>query len=260
MPRRLQLPVLGALLLTLAGCTQNRVPIGVVKLRQERSTPIDRLTVSLDRGQVAVAHSESGALEVEAEVRVVEDRAAEFLGEELRFDDHVAMTEDGTSRLMFRSAHEGDPDGDDWELRITVRVPGDPQVRLKIDAGSASVRLHAARGVSADLDAGQVDVDVDRVEGEIALNVDAGQIRVAARERVGDVDLSVKAGQIDVLLPDAFAGTIDASTDVGEVDLAARFGLTPQRDVTSQSVRGVVGQAGERRVVLRVDAGQIKVR
>lgn len=248
------------LCVALAACGSSRISIGTVEHAEPRSAPIASLVVSLDRGQIDIRPAAVDEIRIEVEVLVREDRAAEFKGRPMVFGDHVALDQRADGSVFVRSAHEGSADGDDFELRITVQVPGTPEVRVKLDAGSASVKLQAAHGFSASIDAGQLDAEFGRVEGDAEVRIDAGQIRMLVRDSLGSLDAAVSAGQIDVTLPTAYAGRIDAQTSVGAVQIAEHLGIDVKRDVVAQSAIGVVGAGGEAAIVLRVDTGQIRLR
>jgi hypothetical protein len=259
-------PRLGVLLLVLIpacsvlpGCSEERIGIGQVSARPAAEAPPTRIVALLDRGSIAFEHAAQGVLQIDAEVLVRSGRAAAFADQELRFEDHVALTiDDGV--LTLRSSHEAAADGDDWELRLRVHLPAAAALELKLDAGRIAVRLPELDGLSANVDAGEVAIEADRILGPTAVRVDAGSIRVSARESIDAVDLQVAAGKIDLGLPADFAGTIDANTAVGDLDLDGRFGLDATRDLTRHSAAGRVGEGEGPRIALKASTGTIRIR
>jgi len=250
--------ILGVLsALTLCACSSDRVSLGVVGT----SLPDllrETVSVTLERGSVHVGVAPGPALEIEAEVLVDADRAAQFGAAPLVFGEHVAVTSDADTVLV-RSAHEGAGDDDDWELRLRVLVPEAPAVRARVDAGSIEVRLDSAAALSADVDAGSIDAAIGRIAGPTVLKVSAGRIRLRAEEALRGATLTVATGEIELVLPRDVAGRLDAVSQVGSVDVAPRFGLERRREVTKQSVAGALGSGGDDAYVLRVDAGTISV-
>ena len=77
--------------------------------------------------------------------------------------------------------------------------------------------------------------------------------------RATGADLQCSAGQVSLKLPQDAAGTFDLSCDVGNVDVADRYGLTVRRSVTSASARGTVGNA-DATYTLHSTVGQVVLR
>jgi len=233
--------------------------VGVVGVRLEPGVEISALEVRNPVGRIQVRDcTEAQAAGVEVEVLLTEHRpSSDFVPEAA---EHVRMRRDG-GRLFVDSAHAQDADARDWQLRMTVYLPGAAAVSARQDVGSVDVELAAVNGIDVVVDTGSVEVDVAELRGPASLEVDTGRIEFAsaAVAAEGDMMLRCDTGSIRITWPEQASGRFDLAADCGNISVPDRFGLDPHRSGASSRCRGAFG-AGGPQVLARTDTGSIRVR
>lgn len=255
--------VAALLLACFAGCVSggglNHVPIGTVRGSHRPAAPVEALRAHIAAGEIRIEPASGDDVEVEAEVRLRDDRTAEVAGTELAFADHVIVEQTGGT-VVVRSAHSESKDREDWQLRVVIRVPGTVAVQAQLSAGRVEVALPSTRAIGARLAAGEVVLRADRVDGPVLVENGAGSVSLEVRDAGpagGTIECST--GSIDVALPPTASGSFELSSGVGDVTVAPRYGFAVAREGPRASARGAVGD-GDARFRLHTSVGQVSLR
>ncbi|MBK8974426.1 MAG: DUF4097 family beta strand repeat protein [Planctomycetes bacterium] len=251
------LPLLAAACST----TTTRVSLGTVSGSFPLPDPAAALRVELDAGSIRVRPHAGTDIGVEAEVLCAKGRAAALRDRPLALADHLAAL-DGDGLLTIRSSHLGATDASDWELRVTLLVPGARALGLALKAGNVDVELDELRGLELDLTAGNAGVAVARLTGPARARLSNGQLTVEASEAVGPIAAAVTAGNVRLGLPRGQRYALDLSTQAGSIDVDSAFDAKPVRDYAASRLAQTVGpaDAGEPIAIqARVNAGTIDI-
>lgn len=243
-------PILASLVLlpSLAACgfvhAENKVPIGTARASYHPDEEIEQLSVEVRAGSIDIRVAQGSAFEFEVDVEVIESRRHEFQGE-LVFGDHVRIRQDGDT-LIVEDVHADASDDDDWELDLTLRVPGTLDVEADLGAGQIQIDLERVGEVELDCGAGDVGLRVGVAKGTIEMDLGAGrcELEVTGSAPTKNVSIDVGAGEIVVTLPQDVRGDFDLSVTAGDLTVDERYGLAVERFVTTASVDGEVGKGG----------------
>ncbi|MBI5850411.1 MAG: hypothetical protein HZB39_05145 [Planctomycetes bacterium] len=235
--------VLGVVLLTSA-CTlhsgsRRSVYRGAIAIP---ANEIVAVAVNNGAGIVRFAASKRDAIDVDVEVFLDEARPQTDAAKSV--DAHLVVTRDG-DRLVLNDSHAGDHDAGDWELRITVHVPGSRTIQVDQAAGSVELALDRCRDVRVVNAAGSIQADVGFVEGALDLRAHSGEVVAAVRESIaGDASVETQTGRASLALPKGAPGAFDVSVDVGGLVVDPRFGLDVERSLTGARATGRMGDGG----------------
>ena len=253
------LVLLGAVATLAGGCSRGNSPgaspttgtkvlLGTVDEHFEPEGNLEELRIINSSGNVEIVSATGSSIEVEAEVKVAESRTDEFEdGKALLFDDHISVHQEA-GQLVVEDAHRHDPDHNDWQLELTIRVPLQVRIKAQLGAGNVAIDLAAARDVDVDLGAGNVEINLQRIDGGVIGRVGAGSFALSTTESAPtkDVEIDCAAGNISVSLPKQFSGDFDVTAAVGDVSIAERYGLHVERKLVTAYVKGSVGTGGPR--------------
>ncbi len=208
--------------------------------------PIECLSTTLGAGQIRIEAGGVDAVEVEAEVLVRRKSAAAAVGD-LQFEDHVQLVQNG-DQVEVTSVHDEDADSDDWQLRLTIRVPDGVTLRSILGVGSLSIEVESAREIVGAVGVGDAEIVVDTVQEHVDLDVGVGQASVTIRQTAParGMRLQCKTGSLSAYLPESVNGTFELTAGVGDVQPAARFGLDKHRQTTSAKATGRIGESTAR--------------
>lgn len=241
--------LLAGFLLLGAGCLPvnlgSRVHLGTVGETQAGGD-FRELEVVNAAGGIRLEAASGRDFEIEAEIRILETREAEFVSAgELTFGDHIHVRSEG-DRLFIEDAHRGEADSSDWEIFLTVRVPYPVGVRTTLGAGNIEVEVEQVHDFEVRLGAGEADLSVGRVDGGVKAEVTAGSCKLLIQSGAPkkDVTITCTTGDITLGLPAEFQGQFSAHAMVGSVSVASRYGLEIERGLTASSASGSVGSGG----------------
>lgn len=146
-----------------------------------------------------------------------------------------------------------------WERKLVIWVPEslkDLDVQIDSDAGSVTCSDIFMKNLTADVDAGQLEVDGCTVTGEAKLDVDAGSAEIN-NAAIGVLNGDVDMGDINCHLTDRTLAdyTMDLDVDMGHITINGenKGGSYKQNAVSSQS------GSGQPRIQLEVDMGNINI-
>jgi RNA polymerase sigma-70 factor (ECF subfamily) len=211
---------------------------------------VERLAVNSSAGDVEVAESTSGRLEVQARVRArLEQVERSALGQ--AFTDHVELREEeGT--LVIEDKHRNQRG---WTVDLVVRVPGSLSLTANSGSGDVAVR-HAGGKVLANTGSGDVRVELANerltelsansgsgdvvaealsIEKKLAANTGSGEVtvRIGDPSSPGTASLSSGSGDLHLIVPPGISGSFELETYGGEVELPPAFGAV-KRDVSGR--------------------------
>ena len=265
------IPCLALLLGACSSMGSTHVAVGVVDV----APPLEEwseLAVRTNVGDVRIEPSSSGRLELEASVRVSDERndVTTALAER-----DVACFVDGEV-LHIENAHLGDDDQDDWYVSFVVRTPTASAVRVTNGVGDVFVDVPCS---AVEITGGVGDVEVHGVDGAATITSGTGSILVRAeglqtcalstgvgsidvRTRSGphgNCDLSSGTGSIEVAVGADFVGAVECSTGVGSIEIDGLEGVEIEAGFVSQSASGQVG-IGSQRLHAQTGTGSIELR
>ena len=261
------LALLGAVAALAGGCGQvtmgkgKKILLGTVDEQFQPEGNLEELRIVNSSGDVDVVSARGASIEIEARVKVAESRLDEFDREKaLTFNDHISVRQEG-GLLVVEDAHRHDPDHNDWQLELTIRVPRQVSIKATLGAGNVSIKLAAARDIDVNLGAGNVEIDLQRIDGGVMGRVGAGNFALSTTVSAPtkDVEIDCAAGNISLALPKQFSGVFDVTVAVGEVSIAERYGLHVNRKLMTAYVKGTVGTGGPR-YKLQVATGAINLK
>ena len=222
---------------------------------EETVTEIDTpVTIEVDNqvGEVRIIGADVDTVQVSALVRAWGDsdaQAQENLDRvRVTVDtvaaDHVRVTGSFPQRLYPRRSPS---------VQLTIRVPRDGVVDASTNVGEVTVE-----GISGDVTArtNVGEIGVEDVAGALQLTTDVGDIRVDDWTMTGDSRLETNVGRVRVGLRDA-AFTLDAQTNVGNIDTEFDVDGEEERRVPGERLTGAVGENPQMNLVLRTGTGEI---
>lgn len=220
-------------------------------------------TFTVGAGARVVAHNPIGTLKVHGDgsgavaVEVVKKGRGEITQQDLE-RIHVNCTQDGDLITVdVVMDHHLSLDRQMWaDLNLTV--PTSVNLDLRLEAGALEV--HDTRGtLAARVDAGSIQAEGVNLSGSSRANVDAGQIQIAG-ELVGGttLDVRVDAGRIKLTLPQATPARLEASTDVGAINISG-WNIPVLRNITSARAAGDLGPNPSGSLTAHVDMGEISI-
>lgn len=162
----------------------------------------------------------------------------------------TATLDDGVLRIVTAAAGQRllGPTG---SLEVTVRLPAGSAVRGRAAAAElrtvgrlgdvafegAHRRTKVDEAASLDLSAVDGDVEVGRLTGPARIGTTRGDIRITEARR-GTVELSTQCGDITVGAAAGASAALDAGTGHGRIDNALRNDGTPVLDIRATTARG----------------------
>lgn len=223
---------------------------------------VESLAVNTGSGDVEVAESSSGRLEIQAKVHARLDQVART---ELTqaFEDHVDVREE-EGVLVIEDKHK---QARGWGIDFVVRVPG--RLPLSANSGSGDVTVRRAQGtvsansgsgdvrielagerltsLNANTGSGDVVAEVFSIEKKLNANTGSGDVSVRLVEASSPGAAHLNSGSGDVLLvvPANIVGSFELETHGDAIELPRALGLAVRKDVSGrQRVEGVVGSGG----------------
>lgn len=147
-----------------------------------------------------------------------------------------------------------------WERKLVIWVPEslkDLDVQIDSDAGSVTCSDIFMKNLTADVDAGQLEVDGCTVTGEAKLDVDAGSADIN-NASIGFLKGDVDMGDINCHLSSGpLAGyTMDLDVDMGDITIN---GENKGGSYKQTSTSGQNGSGQPSRIQLEVDMGNIEI-
>lgn len=249
---------LGALGLTGAcGGDTHRV-VGTLTQRCTASVPITAVDVQLGSGALSFVASTAPEVEVEVEVLLRTGRPDSDFVAQVERHLHIAST---GGALRLEDAHLGTADADDWQLHVTVRVPDTLDLAGRVQVGGVAVAGVGANDLRLHVGAGTITLRADRIDGACRLAVGNGQIdaEIGQAGPGGGLVVECTNGAVRLGLPADVRGRFALDVRTGGLDVAARYGLRVEREVTAAQVRGEVGRGGPSFEV-RVGTGTLDLR
>ncbi|MGE0143929.1 MAG: hypothetical protein AB7I19_08960 [Planctomycetota bacterium] len=222
--RRLTPRIVGLLLLLGAGvgvgcevhsAARRSVYRAAASIEAEDATTVAVRTRS---GSVAVSPAAGERIEIDLEVWLRESRPETDAVKSI--DAHLAQSRSG-GVLELLDRHRGANDAEDWELRLTVRVPERMAVRVEQTVGTVRV--------------------------EMAPRSDA------------EVEVSVATGHVEVVGSADYRGEVDVAVKTGSIELPDDWKLVAERRLASARVLGRVGEGG-RRLRVELSTGSVSIR
>lgn len=176
------------------------------------------------------------------------------------------------SRLVIRRAKDVTPFRTPVGVDITLHVPQDADITVNADMGEIEIRQ--IRG-NLDLDADMGRITVDDTEGNLKASADMGDIQIRGAKVTDSLELVTDMGSVDfegrpgrrsvvssdmgsirMALPTDQAFTVDASVDMGDINMEVPF-------VGKQGNGKANGTIGEGEVVgnlqLSADMGSVRI-
>lgn len=249
-------PVAVLLLLSLASCArQGHQSIGVVQHQSASETDPTGVSVHNPVGSLVVTQGDT--LKIKADVRY---RGSRPKGDAApRFEEHLRLVEEG-GRLTVTSVHAGAADAGDWQLDVTVELPGAPALELTSDVGSVTVDLPAVAGLKVQVDVGTADVRLGSSDGALDVRVETGTatIQMTGRAPVADVTAEVVTGEVSLTLTEDASGVFDLRAGIGTVTVSQSYGLEVRKQQTSATASGRRGESMIR-IRANVDTGIVRL-
>lgn len=243
----------------LASChpTASRREVGRAS-HTEPATGLNCIDALVQAGAVEFVPCEGEDVRIEVVVLLADDRPAADSRSE--FAAHVSVEREA-GRLLLRDAHAGAADANDWELRVTVRLPAATDLTARLSTGRLRVAVREANDVRLDLGSGTADVAVQRLAGACRIEARTAQVTLGVADvgPGGGLDVEVDVGAAHVTLPEAVRGSFTLDVATGGIDAADRYGLNLERRMAAVSARGALGEGGPRHSI-RVGTGQIELR
>jgi hypothetical protein len=222
-------------------------------------TPAE-LVVDVNVGRVEVEVGRGDTLEIQGEVEAYGVSQADAEGNlaGVRLD----ATQSGQTVRVTGSWTEPGQGFRFQSPRITLRitVPQDTAVSITMDVGDISIE--DTRGnLRIQSDVGRVQVEDVEVIDSLEITTDVAEIDYDGSLTEGAVyRLESDVGSITMDIPDDSSFRIDASSDLGTVDVDfAVVGETTQ-GFANKTVQGTVGENPETELILRSNVGAISVR
>lgn len=134
-----------------------------------------------------------------------------------------------------------------------VRVPAGASVEVESSAGDVEV---AGVGGDVRITAGAGDVAVRDVRGSVSLEVPQGDAAVSGvNTDTGQAEITTGSG--DVLLEDVVVGTLEATVEAGDVELAGRFSGGGRIFVQTGDIIARLPPEDTRELVLETRVGEV---
>lgn len=280
---RVRIVVVGVLVLGPWGCRRfigsgdSFIPFTKVTDRQSVGTEVTSLQVATLVGEIRVIGGTEDEVRVKASVKIKKARANKE-AQTGEFADHVRLQiQDG--KLTVADAHMDQPDKDDWHVSLVVQAPARLAARvsatagriqvdgmaadldLSNDAGEIVVSGESIGSLSAHTRAGSIDVRAGTIGGPVEATASVGNVAVEVTKvpPTNDVRLGAETGNVVLGLPEASPGTFRAKTDVGNVDISGREGITVTRSGLGATAAGTIEEGGPT-YDLSVKVGAVTVR
>jgi hypothetical protein len=171
----------------------------------------------------------------------------------------VQTTQDGDTLHVEVNYPDGVVRGVSVELDLTV--PAHAALDLRLAAGNLRVR-GITGPVRATTAAGNLEADGVTFGDGSDLEVNAGKVSVEGTLEPGaSLGVSVNTGKCDVHLPAGTATNLDASVDVGAIQLSGFAGqLAMSRELVRQRVSGPLTSGATGTLRIRMNVGEITLR
>ncbi len=223
---------------------------------------VESLAVNTGSGDVEVAESNSGRLEIQAKVHA---RLGVVPASELTqvFEDHVEVREEKGVLVIEDKHRRARGWGVDFVVRVPGRLPlsansgsGDVVVRraggsVSANSGSGDVRIELAgerlTSLNANTGSGDVRAEVLSIEKKLNANTGSGDVSVLLVEASspGAARLNTGSGDVLLVVPANIVGSFELETYGDSIEFPRALGLVVQKDVSGrQRVEGVVGSGG----------------
>ncbi len=215
---------------------------------------IQAVLVRAGAGSIKLTEAAAGApIRIDAEIffrggETALGRRAD-LAQDLRIE-----TKDG--QLTVADAHLGNPDHNNWQVRLTLAVPAGLDLDLSTGAGDCEAVV-AARRIMADVGAGSIKITATTLV-EAKLKTGAGDATlVAGGSTLSKVDADLGVGVLHLEIPTAFEGSVELSVGVGNIVANGAPEVAVKREVTSSTARGQLGK-GAGSISGKVGTGTIR--
>ncbi len=222
-------------------------------------TPVE-LVVDVNVGRVDVKAGAGNTVEVQGKVEAYGVTQADAEGNL----DLVQLDATQSGQRVEVTGSWGRP-GEDFQLqspRITleITVPKDAAVGITMDVGDISVE--ETRGnLRIQSDVGRVQVDDVEVIDSLEISTDVAEIDYeGGLTESATYRMESDVGSITMDIPDDSSFRIDASSDLGAVDVDFPVVGETTQGFANKVVRGTVGENPETLLILRSNVGAISVR
>jgi len=236
---------------------------------------VESISVNATSGDVELAESTSGRVEIEARVSAELDRVERAQLTQL-FEDHVDVIEE-EGQLKIEDKHR---DSRGWSIDFVVRVPGKlavsansgsgdivvrtGHVKVGANTGSGDVTVELPQGkieaLQANTGSGDVRVQVGSVAKGLQANTGSGDVAVCVIEAGSPGKVNMNSGSGDVLLVVApgVSGTFKLETSGDDISLPPALGIAVVRGAGRMHAEGTVG-SGTGSYKLASGSGSLRV-